>query len=212
MKYKHKKDEKYRLSFTTGGLFHPESVTLAMRFKITQDWKAVRDQTLLENLLQARTHNSAKRVCSEVISRLKTLTADELDLLICGTPREQESLLWIGVCRRYRLIADFAVEVLRERYISLRDDLSPADFDAFFNRKAEWHPELEKIRPGTRQKLRQVLFKMMREAGLLAILAGEYRIRAPALTPKLLSALPRERPEDLGFFPVFADELKRGGS
>ena len=140
------KPERYSMSFTTGSLFHRESVELAALFLDQGEWNAVRDKVLSGNLLQARTLNTLKRVCSEIISRLKTLGPREIELLSHGSAQEQGYLLWIAVCRRYKFIADFAIEVIRERYISLKIDLHYEDYDSFFNRKSEWHPELDEIK------------------------------------------------------------------
>ena len=156
------------MSFTTGSLFHCESVKLAALYLELGDWNAVRDKVISNNLLQTRTLNTLKRVCREVISRLKTLSIEELDFLVEVNPQEQGYLLWLATCRQYRFIADFAIEVLRERYITLKTDVNHEDFDSFFNRKSEWHTELDVIQPTTRNKLRQVLFRILREAGLLA--------------------------------------------
>ncbi|XGA79852.1 DUF1819 family protein [Halomonas sp. CH40] len=49
--------------------------------------------------------------------------------------------------------------------------LSFEDFGAFYNRhnrQSEWHDELDNASASTRDKLRQVLFRMLWEAGLLA--------------------------------------------
>ncbi len=197
--------EKYRISFTTGGLFRLESVKLALLYLELQDWGAVRDTALSENLLQARTLSSSKRIYREISSRLAELSPKELNFLVHADAREQGYLLWIAICRRYRFIADFAVEVLRERYISLKTDLHYEDFDSFLSRKSEWHEELEEIRPATRSKLRQVLFKIMREADLLS---ASNTINAATLSPRLLGAIPRSNHGDLSFFPAFESELR----
>ena len=110
-------NNKYRMSFTTGGLFHRESVKLAALYLDVGDWNSVRDKVIAENLLQTRTLNTLRRVCREVVSRLRTLTRGELECLVESSQQEQGYLLWLAVCRRYRFIADFAVEVLRERYM-----------------------------------------------------------------------------------------------
>lgn len=201
------KTDRYSMSFTTGGLFHQESVALATLFLEKGDWEAVRDQVLSENSIQARTLNTLKRVCREILSRLKTLDSRELELLVHTHPQEQGYLLWMAVCRRYRFIAEFAREVLRERFLSLKTDLHREDFDAFFNEKAEWHSEVESVRPATRNKLRQMLFKMMREADLLA---DDHTIRAAILTPRLLETIPQERRRDVLFFPAVLPDLKGG--
>ena len=54
------------MSFTTGSLFHRESVELAALFLDQGEWNAVRDKVLYGNLLQARTLNTLKRVCQEI--------------------------------------------------------------------------------------------------------------------------------------------------
>jgi hypothetical protein len=198
-------NNRYSMSFTTGSLFHRESVKLAALYLELGGWNAVRDKVIAENLLQTRTLNTLKRVCREVISRLKTLSAEDLDFLVEANHQEQGYLLWLAVCRRYRFIADFAVEVLRERYISLKADLNHEDFDSFFNRKLEWHSEIDEVRPATRSKLRQVLFKILREADLLT---ANNMINAAMLSPRLLNLIPHSSRRDILYFPVFKSDLK----
>ncbi len=198
-------DDRYTMSFTTGGLFHRESVKLAALYLDLGDWNSVRNKVIAENLLQSRTLNTLKRVCREVISRLKTLISGELEFLVEGSHQEQACILWLAVCRRYRFIADFAVEVLRERYITLKTDLSHEDFDSFFNRKSEWRLELDEIRPATRSKLRQVLFKIIREADLLT---ANNMINAAMLSPGLLDVITQGNRRDVLYFPVFESDLK----
>ncbi|MCY4379752.1 MAG: DUF1819 family protein [Candidatus Dadabacteria bacterium] len=199
--------KRYSTSFKTGnGLFSRESVNLASLYMELGDWNVVRDKVVSENLLQFRTQNTLKRFCSEVISRLKTLSFDELRLLVETNPREQRYLLWIALCRRYSFIADFAIEVLRERYISLKFNLNYEDFDSFFNSKSEWHPELDRVHPRTRASVRQVLFRILREADLLTV---DNVINAAMLSPRLLEAMPRGKRRDLLFFPAFEADLRQ---
>ena len=196
---------RYSMSFTTGSLFHRESVELAALYLDLGDWNSVRDKVVAENLLQSRTLNTLKRVCREVISRLRTLRSGELAFLVDGNHQEQAYLLWLAVCRRYRFIAEFAVEVLRERYITLKSDLAHEDFDSFLNRKSEWHLELDEITPATRGKLRQVLFKILREADLLT---ANNVIHAAMLSPRLLDLIHQGSRRDILHFPVFESDVK----
>lgn len=188
----------YNMSFSTGGLFLAESVRVAELFQQMGDWGRVRETVLSENLLQTRTVSSATRICREVIHRLKTLGPAELDLLVCGTPKERGYLLWVAACRHHRFVAEFAAEVLRRRFIGLGNELHYEDFDSFFFEKSFLHPELEAIRPATRKKLRQVLFKMLREADLLS---ADNIIRAAIFTPRFREALSPERTDDFFVFP-----------
>jgi len=198
-------NERYSMSFTTGSLFHQESVELAVLYLDLGDWNSVREKVISENLLQARTLNTLKRVCREVISRLKKLYQKELDLLVCSSPQEQRLVLWLAVCRRYRFIGDFAVEILRERFITLKNDLSHEDYDSFYNRKSEWHTELDQVRPSTRAKLRQVLFKILREADLLT---ANKTINAAMLSSRFVDLLAEDNWQDVLFFPAFESDLR----
>jgi hypothetical protein len=193
------------MSFTTGSLFHHESVKLATLYCDLGDWNVVREKVIDENLLQTRTLNTLKRVSREVISRLKTLSADELECLMHSNHQDQAYILWLAVCRRYQFIADFAVEVLRERFITLKADLTYEDFDAFFNRKSEWHVELDGITQTTISKLRQVLFKMLREADLLTT---NNMINAAMLSSRVIELIQQRSRRELLFFPAFESDVR----
>lgn len=198
-------NDRYIMSFSTGGLFHLESVKLAGLYLEFGDWGLAKDKVLSDNLLQARTLSTLNRNCREIISRLKTLSPAEIEFLVDANHQEQAYLLWLAACRRYRFIADFAVEVLRERYITLKADLNHEDFDSFFNRKSEWHSELDEISPSTRNKLRQVLFKILREADLLT---ANNMINAAMLSPRLLEVIHQGSRRDVLYFPLFESDLK----
>lgn len=200
---------RYSMSFTTGTLFHQESITLAALFFEFKDWDSVRNKVLNDNLLQARTLNTSRRVCREIISRLKTLSTQELDILISGSTQEQAYLLWLAVCRRYKFIADFSIEVLRERFLSMNTHIGHEDFDSFFNKKSEWHPELDGISPATRNKLRQVLFKMLHEADLIN---SENTINAAILSPRLLKEIASRNDLGILLFPALETTIKQSAS
>lgn len=197
--------DRYNMSFIAGSLFHRESVELAKLYLDLGDWSSVSSRAIADNVLQTRTQSTRKRFCREVISRLRTLSPSELDLLAGGSQQEQAYLLWLAICRRYSFIADFAVELLRERFITLKSDLTYEEFDSFFNRKSEWHSELDDITPTTRCKLRQVLFRTLREADLLTT---NNTIHAAMLSPRLLELFHQGKRRDVLFFPVFESELK----
>ena len=202
---KRKKNNKYVMSFTTGGLFRRGSLEAVSLFLQKGSWDAVRKEIMDKNLLQARTVSTLQRECREIVSRLQTLNDEELRFLAEADHREQGYMLWIAACRRYTFIGEFAVEVLRERYITLKVDVTYGDFDAFFNAKSEVHPELHEISPTTRNKLRQVLFKILRESELLT---SDNTITAAMPGAELKDLLSRGKGRELFFFPVIESDLK----
>lgn len=195
----HSADDRYALSFTTGGLFAREAVVLAPIYLAHRDWDKVRDFAVKENLLQARTHRSAVTLVRETIKRLSALSDREVLMVLEVTASEREHLMWAAACRHFKLIGEFAEEVLHERYMILAGTISYEDYDSFYRAKAMWHDELDGITELTYKKLREVLFKMMGEAGLVT--------KQGAIEPALLSAcvvecLSERTPSDIRFFPT----------
>ncbi|OPY81704.1 MAG: hypothetical protein A4E70_01070 [Syntrophus sp. PtaU1.Bin005] len=193
------------MSFTAGGIYIRESVEIASLYLEILDWDLVRRKAVEHNLIQARTISSSARICREICFRLGRLSIDELMILTEGTIQEQRQILWLAICRHYRFIYEFAVEVVREKYLSLNFDLYKEDYDAFFNAKAECHEELERLTEKTRLKLRQVVFRMLREADLLT--KGN-RINPAMLIPRVAQTLRKASPADLSVFPASDAEIK----
>lgn len=198
--------EPYKLAFAAGSLLAKESISLAELYLDIRDWELVKSSALESNILQSRTVSTAKRLTRECCHRLKTLNEDELRMLAEGAPQEQSGILWISICRYYRLIAEFAKEVVREKFLSM-SPLEGEDFDYFFNKKAEWHEELDGIQPVTQDKLKQVVFRMLREAG---ILTKDNTILPVFLTPHFVEVVSRTNGQDLLVFPTGADQFNTG--
>lgn len=169
----------YRLSFSTGGLFVGESAELASSYLNERDWQAVSKSARQSNVLQFRTPASTERTVRELIARLKMLSDQELEWLTDDGSSIQRLILWLSVCRLYLFVAEFMTELVQERFSAYRFDLTHDDFDAFLDKKAEWHDEVAALTVGTRKKIRQILFRMMREAG---VLTSDNRIAAPVPT------------------------------
>ncbi len=163
----------------------------------------MRERILADNLLQVRTQSSLKRLCREVLGRLVQLNENELIFLSKATLRDCGYLLWLAACRQYRFLADFAVEVLHERFLTLKPTLPTQEFDAFFNDKSQFHAELADLSSSTTQKLRQVLFRMLRECELLDKACSII----PAIPGQELTELLRVRQEYV-YFPMNAPMQK----
>lgn len=159
---------RYRLSYTAIALGLTESIKIAEVYLICKDWDLTKDIISQENVLQSRTTSRNKRVAWEIINRLTPLTHEQLELLVEGSLEEQRLLLWFAICNYYRIIREFAIEVLHEKFLAMDMHLSEEDYQAFYLRKFDWHPELEEITENTQYKLRSVLFHTMRQAGLLS--------------------------------------------
>ena len=194
----------YLMSFGAGGLLINELVAVARQRRAGEDWESTLAAALQAGAFPVRKASSARRSIREIVNRLKRLSADELVLLIAGERTEQATLLWLAACRAYRFIGEFAVEVLNERFLSFRTDLTYDDFDTFLSAKEEWSPKLAGLSASTRAKLRAVLFRMMREA---QILSQDDQILGAMLSPRVVALIRADNPDQLRFFPGAEREL-----
>lgn len=189
----------YKLSFTAASLSVMDSVHIAEIYLKNRDWTLTKQVVKGGNVLQSRTNSRTIRVMRELIQRLELLTDDQLELLASGNPIEKKYLLWFAACKTYKLIKEFAIEVLNEKYLNRNLTLTDLDYDAFFNRKADWNEELNQITTSTQKKIRQVLLLMAKEADLLS---EDSQILRAMLSNRLIEVLRSEAPMSFQVFPI----------
>lgn len=189
----------YKMSFSTGGLFLNESLAVARLHFGGESWDATLRRALTEGTASLPKAASQRRTLREIVNRLSALTAIEREFLLNDADRsDQQALLWLATCRAYRFVREFGIEVLRERYLSFQLDLPLVSFDTLLAAKAEWDEGLDGISPSTRAKLRQVLFRIMREA---SVISHDNRILSAYVSPRLKALLEEQNPQDLLLFP-----------
>lgn len=192
-------NQPYKMSFTSGGLYLNESVELAESYLKTKDWVETIALAQAEGLTSLPKAKSKRRMLREIVNRLETLSDDELQFLVEDEDRQEQGLLiWMSMCRAYRLMREFAVEVLQDRYLGYQLELPTESFDLLFEQKAEWDEALASTSSATRIRLRQVVFKIMREAG---IVSEDHRIQSTYLSTSLRALVEANAPSDFAFFP-----------
>lgn len=190
---------RYALSFTTGALLSTEAALVAPVYLRENDWSSTRARVKDDNLLQSRVARSNTRMLGALIPRLQRLTDAELQIVADGTSTERGYLMWAAACRLYALIGEFAEEVLHERFLALVGTLTYEEYDSFYRSKSMWHDELGQITDLSYKKLRQVVFKMMVEAGLVT---RHGHIEPVLLSSRVAECLDGRTPSDIRFFPA----------
>ena len=189
----------YKMSFAVGGLFINETIEVARLRNPSERWEQTIVQAIKAGIISSPKIASRRRTLREIVNRLSTLSPTEIELLSATTDRsEQQALLWLATCRAYRFVAEFAHDVIRDRYLSYHLNLPLESFDVFFDAKAEWYEELAKISSSTRKKLRQVLFRIMRDAG---VINSESQIQKAYLSPRLKALIVQSKPQEIELFP-----------
>lgn len=175
----------------------PECVTLARSYRELGDWKDVRSAIEKDDLLMIRSESSRKRIGLELTKRLRNLSDDEIaQLAECGESDVQTTLVWLAICRTYDFIRDFLSDVVAVRWTDGLGSLPQGAYESYVEEASVLHPELATLSDGTKRRLRNQLFQMLREAG---IIDSDDVLQAHLLPFGIDKQL---KPDERGFFPT----------
>lgn len=176
-----------------------ETLAIAEAYRPGETWACAREYLLVQGASSLPKLASQTRALREAYDRIGHLSDTERYFLLEKADRaEQQVMMWLAICRTYRFVREFAVEVINERYQSWRLDLGQEVFDRFLVEKSEIDPGLAALSASTCAKLRQVLFRILREVGLISV---EGRIQPIWLSVRMKRLIEEGNPADLQVFP-----------
>jgi hypothetical protein len=167
-----------KLSFTAIALGLNEFELLARLRSEEDSWDAVQERVHKETLLKRTTRASVTRVMREVRQRIQCLAPETRSNFLDWGYEERRAIALIAACKCYPFIFDFIRITLKDKLQVFDQALRDEDLDGFWNSKAVDYPELEEIALSTKKKLKQVLIRLLAEAGLLT------ETKNPWITPK----------------------------
>lgn len=197
----------YNLSFTAASLRPELARIVAEYFLAERDWEKTKERILSTNALQCRSASSAVRLERELRQRLGTLTGEQLIVLAQATAEDRAAMAWLATCKHTSFAFEFAAEALRDKLAAHDPILRRSDYETYVEIKAVGRPELMKLSGSTKSKIRQVLLRMLSEAGLVGAGIALGTIKRPVLSPVVLHAITSDDPRWLAGFLVPDHEI-----
>lgn len=198
---------KYKLSFTAASALIAETLVIAEEFEKYKDWKLVQDSLEKNNLMNKVKAGTFKREFSEIKKRLSLLTPDQMKLLINGSLDDAKAMILLSLIKLYEFLYDFIIEVLRYKYMLYDRNLTEIDYNKFFNSKSIEHTELELITEATTKKIKQVVFKLLEQVGLISTTKNGIILK-PILSNEVINTIIIEDPSYLNAFLLSNEEIK----
>ena len=198
---------KYTFSFTGASALIAETLVIAEEYNRLKDWKAVEKSLLDNNLLNKVKQATFKREFSEIKKRLSLLTEDQLQLMIQGSLDDAKAMILLSLVKAYSFLRDFIVEVIRNKYLLFDTVVSEIDYIKFVNTKSLSHKELNAITEVTAKKVKQVIFKLLEQVGLITQ-AKNGSILKPILNSKVIDVIINDDPALLNTFLFSNEEIK----
>lgn len=190
--------KKYCLSLTGAGTYKQEMLLAAREYLECNDWDLVNRQIMDENLLQLNSVANRKRIGSEMIKRLKTLSRKELEFFANAKGDDLSAMTWMIFCRTYPIMEAFSKKLVVDRYQKMRPDISKEIYEAFIDDEMYEHPELEAITDASRDKIKIRIFGMARDC---KIIDSNSVITPLYPSPAFVNLLKETSKEDLSLFP-----------
>ncbi len=198
---------KYILSFTAASLRLNEMIKVAKAAydNNSTDLKVVKESGVVFSSVKTRTFDREFR---EVRKRLETLNPEQISILIKGDLISQKQIAFLAVCKRYGFIRDFTIEVIRDKVLVFDFKLNESDFNSFINNKILLHPELEAFSESTRKKAKQVMYRILEQAGIINN-AVDKAILPQLLQQDVINSIVRDDPAWLKIFMMPDRDIKQ---
>lgn len=184
--------DRYDFSFTTSSLMLNGMGLVAEAIVTNAEFDYV---SILGNGKTA----TGKKYYAEINKRLRNLTSEEIELLAKGDLSSQKHLSFLAVCKTYGFIKDFTVDVIRNKLLVYDYQITDADYLSFFRGKMSSHEELEELTDLTQKKIKQVMFKIFEQAGIIDNIRSK-TIQPQFLDYKVLETIKRENPDWMKVF------------
>ena len=181
-------------------LFHEMRITA----KLVESGKndaAVLEEITRDNLFQFPTERSVKNLAKCCLRRLHALNDPELVRAIANAPSEAAKQICLyAMMKQNRLVWDFMITVIGEKYRLLDTSFSRMDLNSFFARLQEQNDSVAGWTEQTIQKIKSVLVRILVENDYLD--SNRAVTLNPVLIVPLLEAKIREAGE-LAALPAF---------
>ena len=153
------------------------------------DEKEVINRIVEENLFQYPTEKMIGQMAKTCIARLKAMNDESLIAAIANkSSDEAKQICLYAMMKKYRLVWDFMVTVIGEKYRMQEFSFGKKDVNVFFMQLQEQDDYVAGWSEGTMNKIRQVLIKMLVENEYLDNTKADH-INSVWLNPGLENAI-----------------------
>ena len=166
---------RYNGSLTREQFMFREIRIVAQLYRMGLDSSQIVNKVMEENLFQYPTEREIKGKCRVALRRLETIASSTmlLEFLAEGTLREAKQAALVAMMCDSRLLADFMVEVVGEKYRRLELTLTKKDVNLFFEQLCELDQTVADWSTSTVRRIQSVLMNVLRENGYLEGIGSE---------------------------------------
>jgi hypothetical protein len=139
------------------------------------------DMSIKENIFQMKSETRKKEVASTILKRLKILDEFLLSKLANGDLETSKQIVIYAIMKTDRLFFEFMSEVYRDKIIVKEKYIADSDFNFYFQQKCEQSDSVSAWKEYTFYKIKQVVTRILFEAGFIKNQKGDKEIKIPII-------------------------------
>ena len=176
----------YNIGLTGEPFLYYETKIIAKMIYEGENPDDLRQRNIKENLMQHKAVGSLSRVNSPVFRRLAVLDKNLLEEFVNSDIDTSKFILLYAIMKTDRLVNEFISEVYKDKLVLKKEYIEKHEFDTFYEEKMLYSEKLKNASESSRYKIRQVMFKILVDSGLLKKEKDKFKIIKPLLKQKFI--------------------------
>lgn len=169
----------------TVGLMYKELKLTSQMIQQGLTLKEIRQKSYEDNIYQARSENFKKTVTSILLTRIKTLDDNLINMLSNANIDLEKQIAIYSVMKSDRLFFEFMREVYAEKIKNKENKIYSKDIEEFMQRKREQDPKVESWKNTTTNRLRSSYVGMLYDSNYAKKNKDYIEIIVPIIDSKL---------------------------
>lgn len=186
----------YEVAVANHPVLLKETLTCAKLLTKNDDWKALSEHVIEENLLEARSINTTQTYLRAIRFRLDHVPEELLAMMAGRHQKTARLALFYVLLNKNRLLREMMEEPIRDALLAGESQVAREELENFFEFKRQHDNVLKGWSDTTWRKYWQNTLKMAVEAGVLDIY-DEYVTLVQEPTPKKLASYLEEQEEQV---------------
>lgn len=179
----------YSIGLTGEPFLYYETKIIAKMIYEGENPDDLRQRNIKENLMHHKAVGSLSRVNSPVFRRLAVLDKNLLEEFVNSDIDTSKFILLYAIMKTDRLVNEFISEVYKEKLLLKKEYIEKYEFDTFYEEKMLYSEKLKNASESSRYKIRQVMFKILVDSGLLKKENDKFKVVRPLLKQRFIDVL-----------------------
>lgn len=179
----------YNIGLTGEPFLYYETKIIAKMIYEGENPDDLRQRNIKENLMQHKAVGSLSRVNSPVFRRLAVLDKNLLEEFVSTDIDTSKFILLYAIMKTDKLVNEFISEVYKEKLLLKKEYIEKYEFDTFYEEKMLYSEKLKNASESSRYKIRQVMFKILVDSGLLKKENDKFKVVRPLLKQRFIDIL-----------------------